>query len=120
MAKYLIQDGSNHVYVWTPELAKRGDMKLYSPGGLAVQGIAEPVGTAPEAASESPAVDVACDVSDYDGVSDIRAKLETIENPDEMVSIAMRTYGVKLSKTMKKSTMIDRVLESVQSRVALP
>ena len=135
--KYLIQTGSNHVYVSTPELLKRSDMTLYdfeAKGHPAKPVVApEPV-TPPSAPLENPKVagmetDTKTEtlieklttqakkiddiLDDKPGINTIRTELEAIEDPAEMVTHVFEKYGLKLTRTMRKDTMITRTLEHI-------
>ena len=131
--KYLIQTGSNHVYVSTPELLKRSDMTLYdfeAKGHPAKPVVASEPVTPPSLPLENPKVagmeskaaeiidnlvkpETKSKIDDKPGINAIRAELEAIEDPAEMVTHVFEKYGLKLTRTMRKDTMITRTLEHI-------
>lgn len=125
MTQYLIQDGSNVVFVATPALLARGDMQPYR---MPLKG-EDPTATTidAKAKSDDTNVDNAPDIDpgpgqnkavilpgDMKPVMDAKAEMEAIEDPDEMIAFIFQKYGLKLPKTMKKSTMIERSLATMQ------
>ena len=137
MTDYLIQSGSNHVYVSTPELLKRKDMMPYD---FEAKGHPKKEETPPapipkiEEVSEEKEETQSEDkgkkpediietlvkpekeedtTTDKPGINAIKAELEAIEDPSEMVSHVFKKYGVKLTRTMRKDTMIDRTLKHI-------
>lgn len=118
MTEYLIQDGSNTVFVSTPALLVRGDMRPYQMPGTKPE--AMPVKTEPAAPVSSdpdpkPVQNKAVILpGETKPAMDARAEMEAIEDPDEMIAFIFQKYGLKLTKTMKKSTMIERAMATMQ------
>ena len=113
MTEYLIQDGSNVVFVATPELLKRRDMRPYQMGTpINKEPIEPPEQNKLETEPDHPHADVLPE--ETKPAMDARAEMEAIEDPDEMIAFIFQKYGLKLTKTMKKSTMIERALATMQ------
>lgn len=115
MTALLIQKGSNHIYVSTPELLKRSDMSPYE----AKKGASEPIAEAPEEPPKAVAPQAGPDfgeVVDDDGMSHVRAEMEAITEAEELIAHAFKKYNIKLNPAMKKSTMILRVTDTLKER----
>lgn len=114
MTEYLIQEGTNVVFVATPALKVRGDMKPHQMPGTEpkppAQAEAEDLAPAPKP-TQNRAVILPADAKP---VMDAKAEMEAIEDPDEMIAFVFQKYGLKLTKTMKKATMIERALATMQ------
>lgn len=116
MSEYLIQEGSNVVFVATPELLARGDMRPYQISGAKPVAPAqkEPDMPLDEGTENKPVQSQSVILpGEMKPAMDAKAEMEAIDDPDAMVDFILNKYGIKLPKTMKKSTMIERALESV-------
>lgn len=118
MTEYLIQDGSNTVFVSTPALLARGDMRPYQMPGTkpeAIHGKSEPTASVSSDPDPKPIQNKAVILpGEMKPAMDAKAEMEAIEDPDEMIAFIFQKYGIKLTKTMKKSTMIERTLQAIE------
>lgn len=112
MTEYLIQDKSNVIFVSTPALKKRGDMRPYKMGTPVQAELQDNVPSSEDEEKETP-IEEKPRVFDEKAAVNARAEMEAIEDPDEMIAFVFEKYGVKLPRTMKKATMIERALASV-------
>lgn len=117
MSEYLIQEGSNVVFVATPELLARGDMRPYQISGAKPVAPAqkEPDMPLDEGTENKPVQSQSVILpGEMKPAMDAKAEMEAIEDPDEMIAFIFQKYGLKLTKTMKKTTMIERALATMQ------
>lgn len=130
MTTLLIQSGSNHIYVATPELLKRSDMSPYDrppcepiPEPPAMVPVARTLAVSVEALAPAPEIEPQAgpdfgEVVDDDGMRHVRAELEEITEAEELVAHVFKKYNIKLNPAMKKSNMILRVVDTLKEREA--
>jgi len=133
--EYLLQAGSNHVFVSTPELVKMPDMTPYdfeklghpakpkkavapkeTPSNPIVEKpmIAKSKATPDEIIKNLADPGQESDANDKPGTNAVKTELEAIEDPGEMVAHVLEKYGLKLTRTMRKDTMIARTLDHIK------